>query len=174
MNMKIRRVFALFHVLMFSFVAAGLGFLTACALAALPFLANAPGPETTQRFMMFVLYGAVPCGSVGTALGVVAWLLIPRAQRVLEHVWPPVQVPAEEISRVTPACEAPIAAPIRQPLVARAVVGTLLSVVNVPGYLARGAGGGGLLGVAFVGAGTVAGVFLGWCRYHTVDRVGRA
>ncbi len=172
--MKNRTVFALFQILLFSFVAAGLGFLTACALAALPVLAGAPGPETPQRFMMFVLYGAVPCGSLGTVLGVVAWLLIPRAQRVLEHVWPRVQATATVISPVTPAFAARFPTPVRPPLLAGAVVGTLLSFLNVPGYLALGAVGGGLLGVAFVGAGTVAGVFLGWCRYHTVDRVGRA
>lgn len=164
-----RPLFHVFQVLLFCFIAAGLGFVTACGTAALLQTPFQRPEEVVRGFMVFILYGAAPCGIMGTVLALLAWALLPRAARLVDHWFPRPTGVATAMSPVTPAVAARFTGPPRPALGAGILTGTLLSFLNIPGYLCVGAVGVAAAFLSFVGAGMVAGVFLAWCRFHAVD-----
>ena len=146
------------------FIAAGLGFVTACATAT---LLHAPfqNPEDVVRgFLVFIMYGAAPCGTMGTLLALLAWGLLPRTARLVEHWFPRPAGLATAMSPVTPAVAARFSGPARPALGAGILTGALLSFFNILGYLYVGVVGVAVAFLSFVGEGMVAGAFLAWAR----------
>jgi len=140
-----------------------LGFVTAVAVAILPdLLGQGSLRSSADQFTRFVLFGGVPCCSLGTLLALVCWALIPRVHRL--SLWRPWVRRTHALVVPYTSGAALRAMRPRAGIRTGMMTGMLLSFFNVPGYIAASFYAHWYLSLCFLSAGAVAGAVIGWCR----------
>jgi hypothetical protein len=151
------------YVLLACSFASVMGFVSACTVGVLAGY-HSTGSRLAEMLLQCLLFGAVPCSLFGLPMALACWALIPTVHRVLSWRpwWLNRRSPGGPAAPVTPHS---VPAAVRPPgLMAGALTGMALSFFNLPAYLAHDAIGWPALGLAFLAAGSVAGMVLGWCR----------